>query len=354
MLGSLRFSLALFVVIAHLTGGVPFFSHWGGFAVFGFYIISGYLITLILNETYHFRLGAFALNRFLRLFPIYYVVAAVTACVIVFFDGAADFHPAWKIQTRWLDILGNSLIIPFEFYGSSFRLVPPSWSVAVELINYFALWMVGARSRTLAIWLLVIGVAYHLASFLSGAGWGQRYSPFYAAFLPFSLGALIYFFRNSIAPSHLRYMAYASKIACAIWLGNVALCGFLGGLNGRFFELFFYINLVTFAVFLYASISSARADSSGRWDKLLGDLAYPVFLTHWVVGFLMGKVFLGGTQKGLLLFTVSLLPVIAVSYIFSKVADGVIEPVRTRVRNGIKTSGSPRSHPSRTAPGGSA
>lgn len=43
MLGILRFVLAAFVVISHLTEGIQFFSHWGVFAVFGFYLVSGYL-----------------------------------------------------------------------------------------------------------------------------------------------------------------------------------------------------------------------------------------------------------------------------------------------------------------------
>ncbi|MBD9392868.1 acyltransferase [Acidovorax sp. ACV01] len=338
MLGSLRFLLALFVVIAHLTGGMPFFSHWGGFAVFGFYMISGYLITLILNETYHFRLSAFALNRFLRLFPIYYIVAIVTAFIIAFSNNASEFHPAWKLQTRWIDILGNSLIIPFEFYNSSFRLVPPTWSVAVELINYFILWAIGARSRALAILLFLVAFTYHLASFLSGAGWGQRYSPFYAALLPFSVGAIIYFFQNSIIVLRRQQIIYLSRFSCTIWLGNLVLCGFMGGLNSRFFELFSYINLCSLAIFLCTNIRPPSSDAPiSLWDKRLGDLAYPVFLTHWVVGFVVGQVFLDGQHRGLLLFTVSLLPIIAISYALSEIADRMIEPLRNKVRSGLKS-----------------
>lgn len=337
MLGSLRFFLALFVVVAHLTGGVQFFSHWGGFAVFGFYIISGYLITLILNETYHFRLSKFSLNRFLRLFPIYYIVAAITILTITISSNASDFHPAWKIQTRWIDIIGNGLIIPFEFYNASFRIVPPTWSVAVELINYLILWAMGARSRALAFLLFLIALTYHLASYLSGAGWGQRYSPFYAALLPFSVGAMIYFFRNSASTLGQRSIIYLSRFSCAIWLGNLMLCGFMGGLNHRLFELFFYINLISLAIFIYTNTPSSSDTPSSQWDKRLGDLAYPVFLTHWVVGFVIGQVFLDGQQRGLVLFSVSLLPIIAVSYTLSEIADRMIEPLRTKVRSGIKS-----------------
>lgn len=336
MLGSLRFFLALFVVVAHLTGGVQFFSHWGGFAVFGFYIVSGYLITLILNETYHFRLSKFALNRFLRLFPIYYIVTVVTILIIAFASNASAFHPAWKIQTRWVDIIGNSLIIPFEFYDATFRIVPPAWSIAVELINYFILWAIGARNRTLAILVFFAALTYHLGSFISGAGWGQRYSPFYAAILPFSLGAMFYFFRSSVVALGPRKMLYISRISCAVWLGNLVLCGYMGGLSSKLYELFFYINLISLGIFIYTNISPSSDAPSSRWDKRLGDLAYPVFLTHWITGFVIGQVFLNGQQRGLVLFAVALLPIIAVSYLLSEITDRVIEPLRSKVRSGIK------------------
>lgn len=47
MFGSFRTLLALGVVISHL-GSAPYM---GTYAVFGFYALSGYLMTLIMHET---------------------------------------------------------------------------------------------------------------------------------------------------------------------------------------------------------------------------------------------------------------------------------------------------------------
>ena len=50
MLGTLRFTLAWIVAAAHLERTI-----WNGtYAVFSFYIISGYLMCLVMNERYGF------------------------------------------------------------------------------------------------------------------------------------------------------------------------------------------------------------------------------------------------------------------------------------------------------------
>lgn len=337
MLGSLRLFLALSVVVAHLTDNVRFFSHWGVFAVFGFYLISGYLITTILHETYSFQFSAFAINRFLRLFPIYYILAIATAFIINLSSGASTFHPAWSVQTRWQDIFGNMFIIPFEFYDSSFRLVPPTWSVAVELVNYFLLWLIVARNGSLAVLTFLIATTYHITSFMSGADWGRRYYPAYAALLPFSMGALIYFFRNMTSNPISRFGSPVTGISCAAWLINLALCGLTGGAGSEFFNFFFYTNLGLFAIFLYTTATPPGENLKIKWDKELGDLAYPVFLTHWIVGYMMSQYFLSGPRRGMTLFIASLIPIILVSYALSKIANRLIEPLRSKVRSSAKS-----------------
>lgn len=332
MLGTLRFALALSVGVAHLTGGTPFFSHWGVFAVFGFYVVSGYLMTLVLNDTYAFRFSTFALNRVLRLFPIYYMVAAATAVIVFASSQASAFHPAWTIQTRWLDLVGNGLIVPFEFYDAAFRLVPPAWSIGVELLNYLVLWAVGARSRASACALFFAALAYHLASYGAGAGWQDRYAPAYAALLPFSVGALLYFLQTSPQPVTRKLLRQVRAAAAVLWTGNLVLCGVAGGVRSAAFELFFYASLACLAAFLWSHLQLTRDCAATWWDKQLGDLAYPVFLTHWVVGFAVGQLVLGGQPRGLALFALSLLPTIGISYALSRWADRVIEPLRSRIR----------------------
>jgi peptidoglycan/LPS O-acetylase OafA/YrhL len=69
-MGIVRFLLALCVVVTHAPGGtilgVRLLS--GIVAVQAFYVISGFLITMILNERKQYGLiGNFCLSRYLRL-----------------------------------------------------------------------------------------------------------------------------------------------------------------------------------------------------------------------------------------------------------------------------------------------
>lgn len=68
MFGTYRTILALMVVFLHL-GGVP---RIGAYAVFGFYCLSGYLMTLIMQTTYGYSFQGvikYGINRFLRNYP---------------------------------------------------------------------------------------------------------------------------------------------------------------------------------------------------------------------------------------------------------------------------------------------
>jgi hypothetical protein len=51
-MGIYRHLLACCVVVEHLSGNIPSLTHTGMFAVVGFYVLSGYLITRVLNDVY--------------------------------------------------------------------------------------------------------------------------------------------------------------------------------------------------------------------------------------------------------------------------------------------------------------
>lgn len=335
MLGLLRFALALCVVIAHLPEMV-FFSHWGVFAVFGFYLVSGYLMTIILQETYQFQFHAFAINRFLRLFPIYYVVALASYGLILMMpEASASFHPMWKIRYQPFDFLANALIVPFGLTAPHFCLIPTIWSVAAELIDYFLLWLVVARNHRWALTTVILSIVYHCIDLSFHQDWGRRYFPFYAALLPFSLGACLYFFRDYLIRFSNATIQVVALIALLIWVGNLIYCGGTGGLNSPDFNTAFYVNLGALCVLVYCLTHAAMNKLWLGIGKYLGDLAYPIFLVHWIVGFGVATWVLDGQKRGLILLAVSTFPILIVAGMLSWLANWWLEPIRDRIRRRI-------------------
>src|SRR6201995_5837701 len=88
-MGLLRFWLAMAVVFEHTAlfmgdpGRFPYHLRLlnGQTAVQSFYIISGFYISLILNEKYVGRGSGwlFLSNRFLRIYPVYWLMLLLTA-----------------------------------------------------------------------------------------------------------------------------------------------------------------------------------------------------------------------------------------------------------------------------------
>ena len=102
-MGTVRTLLALAVVFAHCYG---FMFTGGMLAVQIFYMISGYLMSLILlNENAYTNLKSFYINRALRLFPIYWIVAATSLLLSFYFYFIKHF--VLKIGHFWPIFLEN-------------------------------------------------------------------------------------------------------------------------------------------------------------------------------------------------------------------------------------------------------
>ena len=311
-LGGLRFVLALLVVVDHLTG-VAATDHLGRCAVFGFYVLSGFLITRVLHVGYAFDGGRFWANRFLRLFPVYYAVAGLTLLVVLLFpETAARYHGAFVPIGGVMDYANNVLLLPLAFTHGPFRLVPPTWSVAVEIINYGLLWLFMARSALFASIALSLGVAYHIAAFALGLDY---YTPFYAAVLPFACGAMLYFVR----PLSPKYGGPAFLLLLAYLLVAQHLIG-----DTR-------VIVYGSTILVVIVVASMACASSTRIDQTLGDMAYPIFLTHWLAGLLVVLV-VPSLERGWLLLGLSIVPAALLSWLLTEAARSLIEPLRTQIK----------------------
>jgi peptidoglycan/LPS O-acetylase OafA/YrhL len=335
MFGALRFLLAYFVVVSHLVGGQQF-AYFGFYAVQGFFVLSGFIMTAALNDVYRFDAKRFWANRALRLLPLYYLIAALTLLAVILLpEQAGRFRAAWQGDIGAVAVALNFLVLPLQFSTPHFVLVPPYWSVAVEIVMYFMLWLVVARGEISAVNALGAAVAYHIACVYAGLDWDLRYMATPAALLPFSLGALVYFLKSRLA---LQPGWGIAGLALVCWILNFTL---VDGLLSPGYEYGpgYYLGTLCFAV-LVAGLANRRVPAMAKFDRVLGDLAYPVVLVHILAAFLVVAVAPGNLQGWSLLLAAT--PVmIAGAALMALAQERLIEPLRSQIRASRRGAAAP-------------
>jgi peptidoglycan/LPS O-acetylase OafA/YrhL len=303
-MGTLRFLLALCVVVVHAPGS-KLFGHSllsGITAVQGFYIVSGFLITLVLNTRDEYRDTAkFYLSRYLRLWPAYIVVAVLSLALIQkgqWFLGLAELNlPALLFVVTsnatlffqdlflFLAIDHGALYPTADFYKAPgpqlnvLLLVPQAWSLGVELTFYAIAPFVCRSPKRLAL-LLAAGLLVRLSLGIWSPvfdPWSYRFSPAEMTF--FACGGLGYFAAiqlDKFVP--LRAQRLAGAI-CLVGLLTVILVPPAITFSQRLFTM-----NGTVLLLIMASCPLLFALSRGsRYDSLIGELSYPMYLSHLLV-----------------------------------------------------------------------
>jgi peptidoglycan/LPS O-acetylase OafA/YrhL len=302
-MGTVRFLLAFAVVFAHSYG---FVFTGGQLAVQIFYVISGYLISLILlsNSSYK-NLRYFYLNRWLRLFPVYYFVAILSLAAFIFsfvIDNDLFFYVfkevgwvgALHLVLSNIFILGQDLIFLTGIFDGNYSfttdftqselpiwtglLVPQAWTLALEITFYLIAPFILKDKR---IWIVLMFVSIALRIYLINIGIGNN-SFFSHRFFPtelalFLLGA---FSHQIIKPIYEKFDILNNK-----FLMNLFTCisvlfvinFFLIPIN----RVFLALSLIFFIVLTLPFLASFQRNY--QFDNFLGSLSYPIYICHILV-----------------------------------------------------------------------
>ena len=331
MFGSLRFLLAYLVILSHLVG-TDYVTHFGFYAVRGFFVISGLMMTAALNEVYDFDAVRFWTNRALRLLPPYYLVCGLTLLAVAAAPAqAAVFLKFWRVLPDVGDLLINLTVLPLQSTYGTFRFVPPFWSVAIELDMYLLLFLIVSRKMEWALIALAAGLSFQLVCIYDTMGWGLTYFTAPSAVFPFAVGAVLYFLRRRD-----RFIATPLTSGCAfvLWLANMLAGGMV--LPASHISGWGYlIDTICFAVVVsgLSGLSSRQfAPLVARIDQRLGEWSYFAFLIHWLAGFVVAGLFLDGERRGWTLFLAVTPVVVATSAGFAALNRKLLEPLRNQVR----------------------
>ncbi len=341
MLGTWRLLLAMLVANGHLLG-----AWWAAsMAVVSFYVISGFLMTLILNQTYGFKpagFGAFWRARLLRLMPSYWVGCAMSlVLILVLADGVAQgWNPKLVIPSRFHEIFSNLTMIgiahpdksvaasgAFLVPGSFATLVPPAWALSLELVFYLALSLVFARSARLAGMLLVFGLIYTVWALTSEHSAYFRYFFFPAGALPFSVGALLYFAMRVPAVQKA-----STRRDVFLWALGVYFFVFTAAsMNQDIRLVLFYLNIPATAAVICVLMQIVPTEKLRKRDQFLGDLSYPVYLFHWQIGLIVFAL-TGFERRTLELFLLSIPLIFLAAILDRRFVSGPIDQWRRRSR----------------------
>lgn len=332
MLDVYRFVLALFVVQGHLlAGGAPWLA-WQ--AVFSFYVLSGFLMTLVLDQDYGFDSGGiarFAANRALRLFPVYYAVIGLTALHIALIGPLNQLNAAIALPLTTPEWLANAFMAGLVGVDSSQlterRLAPPAWSLSIELLCYMLLAVYFAKSRARLLFMFAAGAGISGAQIISDInrsdfGFQNHYTVLQAGLLPFAVGGLAYFYRHS------RLFVFSSAKLSILVLGL-----FLNFFIGYWIDFHKYVSGLYVAIALnLALVPVLFAEGSKRkWQVLLGALSYPVFLSHWFFGTL-AAVYFPVIPGSFMLFALASIGSILLGLLLHLCIDRPIQKLRSSVK----------------------
>jgi peptidoglycan/LPS O-acetylase OafA/YrhL len=143
-LDGVRAVCILGVVASHLADGAAW--HWlsGGLGVNVFFVLSGYLITMLALREERARgqlsLPAFDVRRTLRIFPLYYLCLLVY-CVLVF-------------ATGWGSSLRSNFAAAFPYYLTYVQEIPYAFDViaAQRLSPFSHSWSLGIEEKYYLVW----------------------------------------------------------------------------------------------------------------------------------------------------------------------------------------------------------
>ncbi len=339
MFGIYRTLLAILVVLQHLVLA-PFV---GSAAVVAFFVLSGYLMTYVMQRSYGYAPGGiarFCTNRFLRLFPSYW--ASLIICVATIMWVGADAARTFNRPMGIPDDLGGWLANLTMIYPAAMppdfkpRIAPATWALTIELV-FYALIALGISRNRLLTWIwFAAGLSWHIYVVVARLDFAWQYSFIGAGALPFATGALLYHHAKDL----LRIVPQTRALLAVGVLGALAAPALV--VLGRVMDSNVALQLGIYGNLLaHASIICALARlQPGKWKKLdevVGDWSYHIYILHWATGLLWAVGVLGMASpernlSGLVVAGLATLTAIAISLLLTRFVDAPIRSLRAKLR----------------------
>lgn len=316
-MGLIRVLLALSVLLVHTTSKVSFVS--GQLAVQSFYIISGFYMSLILNEKYINKNNSYKLfitNRFLRIYPIYWVVLILVLLVYLVnymisndVTGCLGFYVRYfkymdissfcflvitnlfiffqdNVMFLGLNANNGSLYFTNNFANTepalhSFLFIPQAWTVGIELLFYVIAPFLVRRNIKLIIMLILILVLGRVVLFSNGF----NYDPWTHRFFP---AELVFFLFGNISYRIYDQVKYKSINKYILNICFASIICFTLSYSFIEFKEKYYIYIILFFILLPFVFHYTK---KWKMDSQIGELSYPIYISHVFIIMITEKAF---------------------------------------------------------------
>jgi len=315
--GALRLLLALSVVLSHAGGFLGFQLAGGAFAVLIFFMVSGFLMQLVLTTRYDpiKDLKLFYSNRILRIFPLYWTTLATMLALSFWlsFQGTGYFvlvgshmgslgpRDAIILIFTQLALIGSDVLLflnitphgiawpsgPTDAPAMLLMVNPPAWSLGIELLFYALAPFLARRKAGWTVALFTLGAAARVVLIgYTHSLTGLTADRFFPTALPFFLAGMLACRWRAAITRHpaSSLIAGGGTILCVVFIGAASVAGIRAGIPGQLFGLVFAGVAFLGIPALFAFSNSPLVPTwMRRWDAEMGALSYPAYLAHWQV-----------------------------------------------------------------------
>lgn len=359
LLDGLRGVAALLVVMYHIFEGFAFAGSTNGvgdgiittlnhghIAVDFFFMLSGFVICYAYDDRWQkMSVGEFFKRRLIRLQPMLVLGAILGAASFIVsgymrWDGTTT--PFSWVMVAMMCMMFLIPAVPGARYdvrgfNEMFSLNGPTWSLFFEYIGniVYALVLRRLTTKILALLTVVLGVLHawffigDVAQYNSvGVGWTIDEINFWGGMVrmlfPFTVGMLL---ARTIKPGKIKGTFWI----CTLLLVLSFAMPYLGDAEGVSVNSLYEVGciIVLFPAIIWLGASGCCNHSSRKISKFLGDISYPLYISHYPIMYLFYMWLIKNQRYGFEdTIAVPILVVVlsvTMSYIYLKLYD---EPIR--------------------------
>lgn len=333
MFGILRTLLAVNVILLHIFG-IPAL---GNYSVHFFFVLSGFLMTYVMCENYHFDIRGVKLfwaNRFLRLYPIYWLLLLICILAILIFP-ITPRSPLINMPQSVKDWCFNLTIIYPDRIPTRIKpkLLPTSWALTNELFFYalISLGISKTKGRTF-VW-FGISVLYYILTYFYFNLDSYRYGAIPAASLPFAVGAVLYWIRGM---KIFKVNIFVIALTYVLFLLNAYFLS-RGGFLIKQYSIYFNFILAAFIIISLFNLR-VRNEKIRRIDSYIGRYSYVFYLSHELVLILYLLLFnnFGLYFDSLKLKSIALVPYFCILLLISAIVVHLVDVKVDLLKNKFK------------------